>query len=111
MPFSTTPLAHSFLNGDGTPASGQVSAVLSARMSNGGTTIIPTTVTASLDSTGAVSLRVASNLDPGTVPADVTWQVTLRILGASEETFDVVVPVSSTAVDLASLFPSAQPVG
>ncbi len=105
MPFSTATITHSFLNADKTPASGAITFVLSGRMTNGTSTIIPAEITASLDVSGNLSQPLTSNVDAGTNPQTTSWQMTLRLLGAEREEFVIVVPTGGGSVDLGSLLP------
>lgn len=111
MAFTTATITHSFQNADGTPASGSVNFALAQRMTNSGTTILPTEVTATLSAQGAISQVLAANTDTGTVPAGAQWRVTLRILGMAPEEFFIVVPSGGGTVDLGTLLPSAEQVG
>jgi hypothetical protein len=109
--FSTSEITHTFVNADGTPASGSVTFTLAKPMTNGTTTIVPASITANLNGSGALSQELTSNADTGTIPTDSQWRVDLRILGAEEVTFFIVVPTGGHATDLGSLLPGAQQVG
>jgi hypothetical protein len=112
--FSAATVTHSFENADATAASGSVQFTLTGAMTNGTTTIVPASVTANLNNSGVLSQSLTSNVDTGTVPAapsNTQWRVDLRILGAQEESFFIVVPTGGGTVDLFSLIPSAQQVG
>lgn len=108
MPFSSATITHTFMNADGTPASGSITFVLSGRMTNGTTTIVPAEVTANLNGTGQLSQALTSNVDAGTSPQTTSWTMTMRILGASQEVFSIVVPTGGGTVDLGSLLPQQQ---
>lgn len=105
MSFSTCLITHTFENADGTPASGTIEFTLSKRITNGTTTLVPASVTANLNSQGQLSQALTSNVDQGTVPTDSQWRVDFRILGASPETFFIVVPTGGGSADLGSLLP------
>lgn len=107
MSFTTRTVTHTFQNADGTPASGSVTFALSDRMTNSGTTVLPTEVVGSLNGSGQLSVVLTANDDAGTVPTGAQWRVTFRILGASEEVFSVTVPNGSGTVDLGTLLPGA----
>jgi len=109
--FSAATITHTFENADGTPASGSVTFTLTGRMTNGTTTMVPASVTANLNASGQMSQVLTSNVDPGTTPQDTQWRVDLRIQGAKEESFFIVVPSGGGSVDLGSLLPGAQQVG
>jgi hypothetical protein len=103
MAFTTCTLTHgSFVNPDGTPASGVVELSLSKRMTNGTATIVPGSVTAALTGAGALSVAVVSNADAGTVPTDAQWRCDLRIAGAEVVTYWLTVPAEAS-VDIMSL--------
>lgn len=113
MSFSTRQITHAFENADGTPASGSVTFSLSKRITNGSTTIVPAEITTSLDPTGNLSQTLTANNDVGTIPQDSQWRVDFRLAtpGAPvTETFWIVVPAGSGAIDLGSLLPQ-QPIG
>lgn len=110
MAFTSATITHSFLNADGTPASGSITFRLTSRMTNGSTTIVPAEITANLDASGNLSQSLTSNVDAATVPQSTEWQVDFRILGASSETFSITVPAGGGSVDLGALLPQ-QPIG
>ena len=110
MAFSSSTITHNFVNADNTPASGSITATLTGRMTNGTTTIVPASITANLSGVGALSQALTSNLDPATVPQNTQWRIDMRILGAEEERFFIVVPAGGATVDLGSLLPGAQQV-
>ena len=112
MAFSTRTITHTFEAADGSGASGTVTFALTKRMSNSGTTIVPSEITASL-SNGALSQVLTANTDSATVPQDAEWRVDIRITvtGAPvTETFFITVPPGPGTTDLGSLLPQ-QPIG
>lgn len=108
--FSQATVTHTFENADGTPASGSIEFTLTKRMTNGTLTIVPASITANLNGSGALSQALTSNVDAATIPQDASWRVDFRILGAQQETFWIVVPTGGGTVDLGSLL-SQQPIG
>lgn len=77
-------------------------------MTNDGTTIVPSEVVAPLDSSGAMSVNLAANDDTDTIPADVQWEVTLRILGSDPISAFITIPSAGSGnVDLGGLMPGA----
>lgn len=110
MAFSTVSITHGFQNPDGSAASGTVEFTLEKRMTNGTTTVLPWSITATLSATGTISQALVANNDSGTVPADATYRVDIRILGASQETYWITVPTNGGSVDLGTLLPQ-QPLG
>lgn len=110
MAFSTATITHTFENADGTAGSGSLTFTLTKRMTNGTTTLIPSSITANLNASGQLSQSLTANNDAGTVPQDAQWRVDFRLLGAETETFYIVVPTGGGTVDLGSLLPQ-QPIG
>lgn len=110
MGFTYSVISHSFDNADGTPASGSVEFTLTTRMTQPTDTIMPGSVTCTLDADGAFSQTLASNLDSGTVPQDAQWRVDIRIAGSEAETFWIVVPSGGEPYDLGALLPQS-PIG
>ncbi len=110
MSFSARTITHSFVNADGTPASGSVEFTLSERMTNGSTTMVPASITTNLDNSGNLSQSITCTDDEDTTPSDAKWRVDFRILGADPETFVIVVPSGEGSVDLGSLLPGNQQV-
>jgi hypothetical protein len=102
MSFTTCTLSHEFSNPDATPASGTVEWTLTKRMTNGVSTIVPGSVTATLSGSGSVSQVLTSNVDTETVPTDSQWRMDLRIAGAEPQTYWLTVPALASA-DLMSL--------
>jgi hypothetical protein len=96
MSFTTPTITHEFLNADGTYASGAVEFSLLARITNGATSIVPSSLTANLGATGTFSQAITSTLDPGTTPSGVQWRIDMRILGASQESWVTPVPPIQT---------------
>lgn len=111
MSFSQATITHQFLNADGTPASGSITFWLTKAMTNGSTTMVPASITANLNGSGVLSQALTANADTGTVPTDAQWRVDLRILGAEEVTYSIIVPTGGGSVDLGALLPGAQQVG
>ena len=110
MAFSAASVTHTFLNADGTAASGVVECTLTKRIANSGTSIAPNSVTYALSSSGTLTAVLTSNVDAATVPTDSQWRVDIRILGTEIETDYIIVPTGGGSVDLGSLLPSAQQV-
>lgn len=111
MAFTVRTITHTFTNADTTAASGTVTFDLTKRMTNGSTTIVPATVTGTLNDSGALSVSLTANDDAATAPIGAQWRVTFRILGSDQEQFYVTVPSAGSGnVDLGSLLPSAEQV-
>ena len=111
MSFSSASVVHSFLNADGTPASGVVEFTLTKRIANSGTSIVPNSIVCQLSSSGALVAVLTSNLDTATVPQDSQWRVDFRIQGPTIESDYIVVPTGGGSYDLGALLPGAQQVG
>jgi hypothetical protein len=108
--FTTVTITHSFLNADGTPGSGEVKFTLTQRMTNGSQSVLPASVTASLNGTGNLSASLWSNSDTGTSPTGAQYRVDMLLQGASEEQFFITVPSGVGTVDLGGLLPAAEQV-
>lgn len=113
MAFTYATITHSFLNPDGSAASGAVKFRLTQRMTNGSVSIMPgQSVTAAINgTTGAISQSLAANNDPDTVPQDVQWEVTIEQTGADVVSYYITVPTGGGSVDLGTLLPSQQQAG
>lgn len=111
MSFSQVVITHTFLNPDGSTATGLVSFKHTGRMTNGTSTIMPQQLDATLNTGGALSQAVTSTEDTGTVPNDVMCQVTIHLTGSDGVTYEVAVPSGGGTVDLGSLLPGNQQVG
>ena len=106
MAFSQATITHTFTNPDGTPASGAVVFTLTKRMTNGTTSIVPgVTVSAALNSSGALSQLVYANNDAGTIPTDAQWRVDIRVNNVEDGGYFITVPTGGGTVDLGSLLP------
>lgn len=110
MSLTVQTITHTFLNADTTPASGTVSFRLSKRMTNGNTTVIPTTVVATLNASGQLSQALYANTDATTFPGDAQWIVTIRLLGpdgSHPEEYAITVPsTGGPTIDLGTLLPT-----
>jgi hypothetical protein len=115
MAFTSVTLTHTFVNANGTAASGSVRFMLNTRMTNGTTSIMPATeVTANLNGAGALSAVVAATDDTGTISVGgAFWHVIIAIAGAKTEEYDISVPHSAPGgtADLMTLIPSSAQVG
>jgi len=108
--FSRRLITHTVENADGTPGSGAITFTLTKRITNNGTTILPSEITANLNSEGKLSQELLANTDQETIPTDSQWRVDFRLLGDSPETFYIIVPTGSGSIDLGTLLPQ-QPFG
>lgn len=108
MAFTQATITHKFQNADGTVPTGTVTFALSKRMTNGGTTLVPSEVTDTLDGSGNLSVSLTSNNDVGTVPGDAMWLATVRITSPQPHTmgpYPIAVPTGGGTYDLFSLTP------
>lgn len=110
MSFSQATITHTFNYADGTPASGQVRAKLTQRMTNGTSTVIPAELVANLNASGQLSLVLYANNDSGTVPSDTQWEITLAIQGMTPQVYLVTVSTGGGTVDLGTLLPGNEQV-
>ena len=110
MAFTQRKLTHTVQNADATPGSGSITFTLTKRITNGTTTILPSEITANLNAKGELSQELIANTDSETVPQDSQWRVDFRLLGDTQETFYITVPVGPGTTDLGSLLPQ-QPLG
>jgi hypothetical protein len=108
--FTKRTITHTVENADGTPGSGSITFTLTKRATNGTTTILPSEITANLNSEGKLSQELIANTDSETIPTDTQWRVDFRLLGDSPETFYITVPSGSGSIDLGTLLPQ-QPSG
>lgn len=107
MAFTQATITHKFESADGSAAAGTVTFQLTKRMSNSGTTLVPSEITATLDPSGNLSQLVTSTNDVGTTPGDAMWVVTVRINNdAIMGPYSIAVPTGGGTVDLVSLLPS-----
>jgi hypothetical protein len=105
MAFTKRLLTHVFLEPSGAAASGSITCTLEKRMTQNGKTLVPGTLTATLNSSGELSQELTSNEDTETVPKDARWRLDLRITGQAEETFYIKVPTGPGTTDLGTLLP------
>jgi hypothetical protein len=105
MTFSTATLTHSFVNADGSPASGLVEFTLQQTMTNGSVTMAASThVTAALDASGNMSQTLTSTQDPGTFSQGLAvWRADERVAGAPVRSSSFAVPSGGVSVDYGTL--------
>lgn len=110
MAFSSRTVTHTFTNIDGTPGSGTVVFTLLKQMTNSGTTMVPGSVSASIQSNGSLSQALVPNDDQSTYPEDAEYRIDIRLQaqGATEVSFVAQIPAGSGNLDLGSLFPQAE---
>lgn len=94
--FTAPAITHTFVNADSTNASGAVEFSLLARITNGATSVVPSSLTANLSTAGTFSQVITSTLDPGTFPTNAQWRIDMRILGAQEESWVTAIPPIQT---------------
>lgn len=108
MAFTSATVTHAWHNADLTAASGTIVFALSKRITNTGISLVPASeITVNLDSNGAISQALTSNSDAQTTPTDSTWTVYVRVAGASQEEYSIIVPPGPGTVDLGALLPEA----
>ena len=105
MAFTSRTVTATYLNPDDSPATGSVTASLSATMANGadGVPCIPSTAT--LDGSGTATWTLLANDDSGTTPAGTFYSFDERIDGASIHVRSCVIPHAGypATVDLLTL--------
>jgi hypothetical protein len=103
--FSFATLTHSFVNADGSPASGSVEFTLQQTMTNGSVTMVASThITAALDASGNMSQVLTSTLDPGTFCQGLAvWRADERVAGAPVRSLSFAVPSGGVSVDYGAL--------
>lgn len=111
MAFTKRTITHKVLEPSGAPASGTFEFTLSKRITNGTETVVPGPVSATLNSSGELSVELPSNVDVGTTPGDSQYRLDWRLVGADPETFWIVVPTGPGTTDLGSLLPKETPGG
>ncbi len=109
MAFTLVTISATYHNEDGSPASGSVHFSLTAPLANGGEIREPTTVVATLDGGGRISLLLPATDDPGTLPGGVTYLVQEQISAAPMRLWYVAVPRASSTLDLSTVAPALGP--
>ena len=83
MSFTMIQISHTFLNLDGSSASGSVVFRLSDRITNSGSSYDSAlSVTSTLNGSGELSIVLPANNDPTTVPANTYYNVAFMLNGA-----------------------------
>ena len=73
-------------------------------LKNNGVTLVPAPVGAALNSLGQISIALAANTDPGTVPAGSWYVVREEIIGQPTRSYKVAIPYNAgPTIDLATL--------
>src|SRR5215207_4767460 len=90
MSFTYVTVTHEFREADEAPATGKVAFTPVAPMHNAGT-VTAAAVTATLVN-GALSVRLAANTDPDTLPTGTTYKVVETITGQVTNTYFVQIP-------------------
>lgn len=111
MAFTTATITHIFEAADDSVPTGEVTFALSKRMTNNGTTLLPSEITSALDVSGHLSQVLTSTNDQGTDPGDALWVVTVRITGPQPliiGPYAIAVPTGGGSFDLFSLLPQNQ---
>lgn len=113
MSFSYSTVEHTFLNADGTPASGTLEFTLEQTLTNGNVTMCAGThVTAQLDASGNLSQSLVSTQDPDTYSQGLAqWRSDERINGAPIRTTYLQVPSGGMSVDYGALIQTGQGFG
>jgi hypothetical protein len=88
---------------DGTDPAGTVTFTPSTPMING-VTVVAAPVVARLDVDGLLSIELAANTDPGTLPSDDSYYLVKEVIGGASRSYYVQIPHDAGAViDLSTL--------
>jgi len=113
MAFTPVTITGTFVNPDGTPANGTVTATLLTELQNGTTTLSPRPITGVLIAGGLLKLSTGApmvldaNDDVGTTPTNSYYTFRITLDGAPSTTFSAVVSHSAPGgtVDISALVP------
>lgn len=92
MSFTTVSVTQDYDGPDGSLPTGKLIFQLARTMTNGTKRAVATAIPIELDSSGAISVFLVANTDPGTTPANDYYWVTEQISGAPESKYSIVVP-------------------
>ena len=111
MAFTVVTLTASYINGDGTAASGTVQLQLTQPMENSDVIDMNTPIAVILDSTGSLSVPLRANDDVGTLPTGTQYLVIERVTATSNREYLITIPRNAVnaTVDLSTLMPTAPP--
>lgn len=108
--YDTVPIRGKYVYLDGTPASGSVrfTGKVVAISDAFDTVILPTTIVATLDSTGAFTVNIPATNDPNILPGGWTYTVQESLTGGGGRTYEIDVPLSAQAlgIDLSEVAPA-----
>jgi hypothetical protein len=114
MAFTTITVTGTFLAAGGSAASGNITFVASATMTDSASnqTVSPTLVTGTLNGSGVLSVALTATDDSTTQPTGVTYEVTENVTGAGQNKYNIEVPASSPGgtLDLADITPAVTPI-
>jgi len=89
--FTYVTITHTFETAADLAAAGEVDFLLVEPIHNG-ITVVAKTITAPLSGAGLLSVNLASNTDPGTIPTGTTYKVTERITGQTAFSYYIQIP-------------------
>lgn len=103
------PVRGKYVRLDGTPVTGNVSFATTNVLTDAAslTTVVPATLTATLDAGGAFTINLPASNDPDVTPTGWTYTVTENFAGGRSP-YAITVPVAAkgTGVDLATVAPN-----
>ena len=107
--YDTVPVRGKYVYLDGSPASGQVkfTGKIAAISDAYDTIILPNTIVASLDSSGAFTVNLPATDDPDILPNGWTYTVSETLTGGGGRTYEIDVPISAktAGIDLSDVAP------
>jgi hypothetical protein len=107
---STVTVTATYVHTDGTPASGTVTFTPTGDTwladATGPAVVLPTTVTATLDASGTMSVVLPATDDPDVAPTGYTYDV-VETFGALTRSYSIALPSSPATIDLAAIAPIA----
>lgn len=105
MAFTPVTVEGTFKSSAGQSAAGTLTFTLTQAMVNGGVSVPPSPIIATLDGSGHFSTVLYANDDEATVPQGVQYGVTEQVTGAQPRDYFILVSHATTPVDLSTLTP------
>ncbi len=106
MAFTQVTVSHTFINGDGSAASGSLTFTYPFELNNGVQTVSEDPIDVTLSSNGTFSQVLLATDDVGTTPAGALCRVDIRLTGQEPKTYFVSIPSASPTVDLDAILPT-----
>lgn len=103
MAFTTVTVTRDYDLADGTDPTGTVTFTPTTPMING-VTVVAAPVVARLDVDGLLSIELAANTDPGTLPSDDSYYLVQEVIGGASRSYYVQIPHDAgSTIDLSTL--------